>query len=354
MPPLLLGLTAACLALLLLWLGLLLREGFGLGRRSLVLSGLALGVFCSLVLPVALSFEAPVPLLVALVAGQSGIAFFYWQLARSLSGENARIDPRHWAVLVVKVALTLASVNPRRPFLLPGLSMPEQDIMRMLPPALFSVVLVVLGLWTLLDGLRHDLVEQRRRSRVRFALVSGTVIFAVIVARLVLHGERLDRLFDGLRLTLTLAALYGLSLRGLRIRPEFLGSVRDGRPAQLSPEETEYVRRLRRLCEEERLYRTEGLTIGDLARRLELPEYRVRRLINGSLGYRNFNDFLNRYRIDEARELLVARRDLPVLRLAMDLGFRSLSSFNKAFKDLTGTTPSAYRQQARREKTGEF
>ena len=90
-----------------------------------------------------------------------------------------------------------------------------------------------------------------------------------------------------------------------------------------------------------------GLTIRMLAERLNYPEHQLRRLINGHLGYRNFSAFLNSYRIDAAKLQLVdpARVRIPVLTIALGLGYASLGPFNRAFKAATGTTPSDYRQQ---------
>ena len=96
----------------------------------------------------------------------------------------------------------------------------------------------------------------------------------------------------------------------------------------------------------ERAYRQDGLTIGALAQRLTLPEYRLRRLINQGLGHRNFNSFLNHYRIEEAKAALAdpEQAAVPVLTIAMDTGFSSLGPFNRAFKAETGQTPSEYRR----------
>jgi len=93
-------------------------------------------------------------------------------------------------------------------------------------------------------------------------------------------------------------------------------------------------------------YREPGLTIASLAAHLDTPEHRLRALINQRLGYRNFSAFLNHYRIAEAKELLVDRNkiDLPVLTIAMDLGYNSLPTFNRAFRSVTGTTPSDFRR----------
>ena len=105
---------------------------------------------------------------------------------------------------------------------------------------------------------------------------------------------------------------------------------------------------LLRLMADERIYRQENLTIGMLATRLSVPEYRLRRLINQRLGYRNFNVFLNNHRIEEAKAALAdpSQAEVPVITIAMDAGFQSLGPFNRAFKETTGVTPSEYRKKA--------
>lgn len=96
------------------------------------------------------------------------------------------------------------------------------------------------------------------------------------------------------------------------------------------------------------IYREPGLTIAGLAEHLETPEHRLRALINRRLGYRNFSAFLNMHRIAEAQENLSDPQavDLPILTIAMDLGYNSLPTFNRAFRSETGTTPSDFRRQA--------
>jgi AraC-like DNA-binding protein len=108
------------------------------------------------------------------------------------------------------------------------------------------------------------------------------------------------------------------------------------------------LRRLDHLMSVERIYRQEGLTIAALAARLDLPEHRLRQAINEGLGHRNFNAFLNRYRIDEAKAALsdASQRDVPVLTIAMDAGFQSIGPFNRAFKADTGLTPTEFRRDA--------
>lgn len=98
---------------------------------------------------------------------------------------------------------------------------------------------------------------------------------------------------------------------------------------------------------EEQLYRQEKLTIGQLAKSIQEQEYKLRQAINQELGYRNFLDFANSYRIKEAIELLKDHRQskLTVLEVAYQTGFNSIGPFNRAFKRTTGLTPTEFRKR---------
>ncbi len=96
--------------------------------------------------------------------------------------------------------------------------------------------------------------------------------------------------------------------------------------------------------EEDNLYTEHGLTISKLSAHIAVPEHQLRALINNGLGYRNFAAFLNQYRLTEATDPEQAR--LPVLTIAMDAGYASLATFNRAFKSTEGVTPSDFRRAA--------
>lgn len=112
-------------------------------------------------------------------------------------------------------------------------------------------------------------------------------------------------------------------------------------PAPASP----LAGRLNAVMADERAYRAEGFTIAALAARLGEPEYRVRRAINGEMGFRNFTAYLNSFRLEEVRMALgdPAQREVPILTIALDAGFGSLGPFNRAFRDAEAMTPTAYR-----------
>ena len=100
------------------------------------------------------------------------------------------------------------------------------------------------------------------------------------------------------------------------------------------------------------IWRREGLTVAQMAQELEMPEHRLRQVINQDLGQRNFSGFINAARVQSACISLAdpgqARR--TVLEIAYEVGFASLGPFNRAFKEQTGLTPTAFRAQARDER----
>jgi AraC-like DNA-binding protein len=115
----------------------------------------------------------------------------------------------------------------------------------------------------------------------------------------------------------------------------------------LSRLEQSVLDRLNRRFVGERLYAREGMTIVQLADLLGTQEHVLRRVINQGLGFRNFNDFLHTYRLKEAAERLgdPQLRRIPVLTIALEVGYGSVGPFNRAFKERFGVTPTEYRRQ---------
>ena len=92
----------------------------------------------------------------------------------------------------------------------------------------------------------------------------------------------------------------------------------------------------------EKPYLEEALTLQNLAQKTEIPDKHLSFLINKVLG-KHFFDFINMYRIQEAK-ILLQKKDLNIQQIMYEVGFNSKSSFNTAFKKYTTLTPSKYRK----------
>jgi AraC-like DNA-binding protein len=192
-----------------------------------------------------------------------------------------------------------------------------------------------------------DLSEKRRMFRLGFVTVVGLETLGVVLAESWYDFLRTDMWLMLLQSGTSLIAVTGFGVAMLSANAELLfdAAVPQPVPQPLSPAEHVLKQKLDAAMASH-VYRDSGLGIGALAERLGVPEHRLRLLINQRLGYRNFSDFLNSHRIADARAWLgdPGKVDLPVLTLAMDLGYGSLAPFNRAFRDATGTTPSDYRR----------
>lgn len=109
--------------------------------------------------------------------------------------------------------------------------------------------------------------------------------------------------------------------------------------------------RLLRLLDEERLFLDPDLTLKKLSLRLRVHYNHLSRIINERFGL-SYNDFINKYRIEEAKRKLAApgETDSTILDIAYSTGFYSKSVFNAAFKKFTGMTPTEYRRQHLRKR----
>lgn len=201
------------------------------------------------------------------------------------------------------------------------------------------------------EGRKDDLIEARRRFRTVYIwTVSFTVLMVSFVETFFTVAERSQPGMSviqsfGFWLLAVVLVWMGIDLR----KQVVFSQGQTGKAKDTVPEdstERHDLNSIKSLVEEQDLYLEAGLTISGLASKAGLPEHRLRRLINQHLGYRNFADFLNHYRINAAKGRLanVEERNVPVLTIAMDLGYGSLGPFNRAFKDRTGQTPTEYRK----------
>lgn len=110
--------------------------------------------------------------------------------------------------------------------------------------------------------------------------------------------------------------------------------------------ENKYLKKLTSFMEERKPYLDCELTLQKLAFQTDIPEKDLSILINHQLG-KHFFDFVNEYRINEAKEVLKNpnEKDVTILEILYQVGFNSKSSFYTAFKKITNQTPVQYRKQ---------
>ncbi|MDP1582739.1 MAG: helix-turn-helix domain-containing protein [Bradyrhizobium sp.] len=340
-----LALVAGTTTLLVVLAALLLRDFRAVAAGRLA-AAFALGSAAH-AMTATTGFAAPVtPWHAALIAVSTANAVVFWLFARALFDDAFQL--RRWHVVPWAAVASLSLVN--------CLVLAPAQLLnpRILAIAMTAISLAFIGLAVgqTIASWSTDLVEDRRRLRV--FVVVATAVYAAVNAglQLFVSGNGAPGAVGTAHNAILAAVVIALAGSLMRIKGETIFPAADTPRAAAAPAsepdiaDRRLIDALMRLMADERIYRHDGITIGMLATRLAVPEYRLRRLINRQLGYRNFNVFLNNHRIEEAKAALAdpAQAEVPVITIAMDAGFQSLGPFNRAFKATTGVTPSEYRR----------
>jgi AraC-like DNA-binding protein len=327
------------LALLALWSWTLIRDHPKvLAAQLAVLMNVAIA--CYLIVTTGWAERQSLPQLI-LSLGAGATPGMFWLFARAWFDDESRVSRAALAL----VALSVANVA------LLQLTFAEKPPIFYASAILFRVGMLTFGaagLWIAWRGRNNDLIESRRRLRPLIVAVVGGYVVLVGIAEMIVFNDFGPRWFMQIVgssivfVTLaTCAAMFGMRQADL-----FGPSVT---PAKSSPPkiaaDDALGTRLLSFMDREMPHRDETLSITKLAAQLGEQEYRLRRLINGQLGHRNFATFLNGYRLAEVKAALAdpTQKDVPIITIALDAGFGSLGPFNRAFREAEGMTPSEYR-----------
>ncbi len=282
----------------------------------------------------------PAPFFQVAVFSNAATFGFSWAFCRSLLQDGFKFGFIEWSVSVGASAVVLAADSPTF-----GVALPYLAVFR--TGAIITVV-VMIGyiVWTAIAGYREDLVDARRKVRIAFILFVMVSSVAVLVLDLT-RAPTVARavVYDATTIAVDVAILlWATRFNAQRLFGSLEQPPAESRPS-VRPVDINARSRLIEVMEQAQAYREPGLSVGMLADRLGLPEHRLRQLINEELGYRNFAAFLNGYRIAFASVVLADQNKAqePIVAVAMDSGYRTLSTFNRAFKAKHGETPSAYR-----------
>lgn len=273
------------------------------------------------------------------LSGYAAVALWWWCLA---------VFDRHFRprglVLGVGIAwVVIASVD--RGLLGPDLA--GQGL---------SWVLIALGLfmivhlsWRLIRDRREDLVDRRRDARVWVVALLAGQLGADMAVDVFLGFDWQPQSFSIFQNLILLAFTGWLLSLDLTTRPPVHAVISQADPAASSDFKDDVdpilLARLTELMEVRSIYLDPTLTFDRFVAEVGAPERTVRRLINQQLGHDHFRSFLNAYRVAEAKRRLTdpAHRSDKLIAIALDCGFASLASFNRAFRLIEGCPPSAVR-----------
>lgn len=189
-------------------------------------------------------------------------------------------------------------------------------------------------------------LRKQRLGRERYWL-----IFSLIVVNIMLLGIVLAELGGFVsveeaiisRTVLGLAFIYLVSTSLLRLYPKQKGGAsKFSTPESFTEEEKALAKRIEHLIFTEKVYQEASYSRADLAKECSYSETIVSKVFNAHFQ-KSFPQLMNEQRVEEAKRLLEQTK-ASVATVSEEVGFNSMPSFNRVFKEMTGLSPSAYRK----------
>jgi len=183
---------------------------------------------------------------------------------------------------------------------------------------------------------------QLKIIRNKVILMSLLLIFIVVVKLLNEHDTG-DHLFAAFGAFIIYAASISVISGSGFFKQASLSEPQKYKSSSLSSDQLQLsIEKLKEIMGSKKPFLQPSFSLPDLAELMNLSVHSASQIINDGLG-KTFFEMLAEYRIDEAKKLLVEKSNIKIEEIAEQVGYNSKSSFNTAFKKITGKTPSEFR-----------
>jgi len=202
----------------------------------------------------------------------------------------------------------------------------------------------------------YSYTEKINLSWLRFVLVGFGIIWLMIIVNClvrIMWKTPIPSLNDILSVVNFVVSIiiiyYGLTrpllFTEIESKSKYEGSTLTSENAKL------YTNRLKIFMETEKPHLIPSITINELSEKLSIPAKHLSQLVNEQFQ-KNFFDFINSYRIEEAKRYLVkkSRRNLNISQILYEVGFNSKAAFNRAFSRHVGMSPKEFRKKSQAQE----
>lgn len=267
------------------------------------------------------------------------LVLFAWWLVQCSFSDRFRFDGFRLGVGALWLVTTILSMWRFKS----GLEGPLDHV-----SSILLIILMLHLIWFLINGREDDLRLRRRDIRLWLpAAIIGLLLIDVGVD-FILGFDWYPAEFVYAQNIIIFLLVSTLAIATTKIDTNILASDSSKRFADKEiVEYSENAQRIDKMMHEEKIFLEPDLRLSDIVTRLPLSEASTRKLIHTEFRCEHFRTFLNRYRIQYAISLLdnPKRGEDKLIAIALDSGFASLASFQRAFKRETGKTPSTWRNQ---------
>lgn len=211
--------------------------------------------------------------------------------------------------------------------------------------------------WDLLQTVR----QQRTMGKERYWLILSMIVVNVLLLSSVLGSAGTTLVDESIgvlvRTILGLGFVYLATTSLFRIYPQSVRVLGGDKAEELTDSELELALKIERLLDLDKIYHEAAYSRADLAKELQTSETILSRVINVHFQ-KSLPQLFNEHRVEDAKRLL-KQTEASIKTISEEVGFNSLASFNRVFRDLAGMTPSTYRRdgavpEARSPQSGEL
>lgn len=311
-----------------------------------------ISLFCSFVLPLTpLSSESSVAAILhgTLLVGQSLLVACCFMLI--LQFIHGRMPPlRYWLVFLVPILgggfIIYASLIAEPEVCDIAIGCINEESSTRLYNLFSSALVMLLLVYYTMRYKFHEQNAAHKHHQYYLAITLMLLHLALLGIDLLLLGKKIVPLQADFSATIIKLSFIYLVLTSLfRVYYPALSPQVVVAPKHDEEADKALLARLLALLDNEHIYREMRLNRAGLAKRLEVGENFLSRVMNQYLS-QSFNELINSRRIEEAKTRLLTE-DTPIGVIAAEVGFNSTASFNRVFRATTGCSPSQYRQDQR-------
>lgn len=254
---------------------------------------------------------------------------------------------KHYRVFfLLPVAFIVAAAVTNR---IPGCEhlLPCEDTRKaMTLGGLLAGALSLLSLW-LNRGLLSEM-DDRKTGKDRYWLVLAIIFMNItfLASMLVSLSTNIDQdKISLIRTVIGLGFIYLVSTSLFRLYPQAVLMSTTEKAEKLNPDELAIAQKVERLLTQDKVYHESSYARTDLARECQTSEAVISKIINVYFR-KSFPQIINEHRVEDAKRLL-DQTEANIKTIAEEVGFNSVASFNRAFREIAGEAPSTYRKRAR-------
>jgi AraC-like DNA-binding protein len=278
----------------------------------------------------------------------------YWLTAQAFFVDGFHVTKVHWALVTAVLVLSFGvEISP---------SQPQNLFSTGVAINLLTLLLVGHGISLVWFGHETDLDAARYQFRSQFAIQSAVYLLfstGYVISRFLNLSS-----FEGSLKFLSFVVLSGITAQLAVLLHRYVSESAGKKWArQLEPVagyrdsltggDAGLFDSLVELLEKRRVFIDDQLTIKALAEKLSTTPKTVRALIGGGYQFRNFDKFLNSFRVDAAKSYLgdVEEVHTALVDIAANVGFASTAALTREFSMIMGESPTEYRQRHVDENT---